>query len=143
VEARHLETVICPGAKDAMSQQRSIQNRLDRSDAWIFRLTDYLSSWNQRSSSACSTKSRTARAAKSATAIAAAYAAKQSSREPQCSESDAAGWIMLGDLVANLDRPDVTAAVLTTLDPIVASNTAWHKIAAITAGICDPRNGVQ
>jgi hypothetical protein len=64
-----LETVTCPGAKDAMSQQRSIQNRLDRSDAWIFRLTDYLSSWNQRSSSACSTKSRTARAAKSATAV--------------------------------------------------------------------------
>ena len=37
----------------------------------------------------------------------------QSSQEPpdrQGSESDAAGWIMLGDLIANLDRPDVTAA---------------------------------
>ena len=47
-----------------------------------------------------------------------------SSREPpdrQGSESDAAEWIMLGDLIANLDRPDVTAAVLTTLDPIVAT----------------------
>jgi len=45
----------------------------------------------------------------------------QSSQEPpdrQGSESNAAGWIMLGDLIANLDRPDVTAAVLTTLDPV-------------------------
>ena len=45
----------------------------------------------------------------------------QSSQEPsdrQGSGSDAAGWIMLGDLIANLDRPDVTAAVLTTLDPV-------------------------
>jgi hypothetical protein len=39
----------------------------------------------------------------------------QNSQEPpdrQGSESDAAGWIMLGDLIANLDRPDLTAAVL-------------------------------
>lgn len=27
---------------------------------------------------------------------------------------------MLGDLIANLDRPDVAAEVLTTLDPVVA-----------------------
>jgi hypothetical protein len=26
---------------------------------------------------------------------------------------------MLGDLIANLDRPNVAAAVLTTMDPIV------------------------
>jgi hypothetical protein len=28
---------------------------------------------------------------------------------------------MLGDLIANLDRPGVAAAVLTTLDPVVAA----------------------
>ena len=28
---------------------------------------------------------------------------------------------MLGDLIANLDRPDVAAVVLTTLDPVVAA----------------------
>jgi hypothetical protein len=28
---------------------------------------------------------------------------------------------MLGDLIANLDRPGVAAVVLTTLDPVVAA----------------------
>src|SRR5262249_1004400 len=37
------------------------------------------------------------------------------------SEFHAARWTMLGDLIANLDRPDVTAAVLATMDPIVAA----------------------
>src|SRR6516164_4283514 len=60
----------------------------------------------------------------------------QSSQEPsdrQGSGSDAAGWIMLGDLIANLDRPDVTAAVLTTLDPIVATRIEQHAGAAAMA----------
>ena len=60
----------------------------------------------------------------------------QSSQEPpdrQGSESDAAGWIMLGDLIANLDRPDVTAAVLTTLDPIVATRIEQRAAAAAMA----------
>jgi hypothetical protein len=35
-----LETVICPGAKDALGVSSDpSQNRLDCSDAWIFRLT--------------------------------------------------------------------------------------------------------
>src|SRR5262245_36498959 len=45
----------------------------------------------------------------------------QSSQEPPDRESAAAQWVTLGDLIANLDRPNVTAAVLTTLDPIVAT----------------------
>jgi hypothetical protein len=60
----------------------------------------------------------------------------QSSQEPpdrQGSESDAAGWIMLGDLIANLDRPDVTAAVLTTLDPIIATRIEQRAAAAAMA----------
>ena len=60
----------------------------------------------------------------------------QSSQEPpdrQGSEPDAAGWIMLGDLIANLDRPDVTAAVLTTLDPIVATRIEQRAAAAAMA----------
>ena len=57
----------------------------------------------------------------------------QSPREPpdrQSSESDAAGWIMLGNLIANLDRPNVAAAVLTTLDPIVATRIEQRAGAA-------------
>jgi hypothetical protein len=57
----------------------------------------------------------------------------QSSQQPpdrQGSESDAAEWIMLGDLIANLDRPDVTATVLTTLDPIVATQIEQRAAAA-------------
>ena len=60
----------------------------------------------------------------------------QSSQEPpdrQGSESDATGWIMLGDLIANLDRPDVTAAVLTTLDPIVATRIEQRAATAAMA----------
>ena len=60
----------------------------------------------------------------------------QNSQEPhdrQGSESDAAGWIMLGDLIANLDRPDVTAAVLMTLDPIVATRIEQRAAAAAMA----------
>jgi hypothetical protein len=60
----------------------------------------------------------------------------QRSQEPpdrQGSESDAAGWIMLGDLIANLDRPDVTAAVLTTLDPVVATRIEQRAAAAAMA----------
>ena len=63
----------------------------------------------------------------------------QSSQEPpdrQGSESDAAGWIMLGDLIANLDRPDVTAAVLTTLDPVVATRIK-QRAAAATMAVAD------
>jgi hypothetical protein len=37
---------------------------------------------------------------------------------------------MLGDLIANLDRPDVTAAVLATLDPTVASRIERCSAAA-------------
>ena len=40
---------------------------------------------------------------------------------------------MLGDLIANLDRPDVTAAVLTTLDPIVATRIEQRAAAAAMA----------
>ena len=59
----------------------------------------------------------------------------QSSQPPEClgSEPDVAGWIMLGDLIANLDRPDVTAAVLTTLDPIVATRIEQRAAAAAMA----------
>ena len=38
---------------------------------------------------------------------------------------------MLGDLIANLDHPDVAAAVLTTMDPIVAARI--ERRAAATA----------
>jgi hypothetical protein len=37
---------------------------------------------------------------------------------------------MLGDLIANLDHPDVAAAVLTTLDPIVAIRIERRAAAA-------------
>jgi len=37
---------------------------------------------------------------------------------------------MLGDLIANLDRPDVTAAVLATLDPAVAARLERRAAAA-------------
>lgn len=40
---------------------------------------------------------------------------------------------MLGDLIANLDRPDVTAAVLTTLDPTVAARIERRAAAAAMA----------
>ena len=40
---------------------------------------------------------------------------------------------MLGDLIANLDRPDVAAAVLTTLDPIVAARIERRAAAAAMA----------
>ena len=59
----------------------------------------------------------------------------QSSQEPpdrQGSESDAAGCI-IGDVIAKLDRPDVTAAVLTTLDPIVATRIEQRAAAAAMA----------
>lgn len=36
---------------------------------------------------------------------------------------------MLGDLIANLDRPDIAAAVLTTLDPIVAAQIERRAVA--------------
>src|SRR5262252_5105512 len=51
----------------------------------------------------------------------------------QGSESDAAGWTMLGDLIANLDRPDIAAAVLATLDPIVATRIEQRAAAAAMA----------
>src|SRR6516164_1854416 len=59
----------------------------------------------------------------------------QSSQEPpdRQGSDDAAGWIMLGDLIANLDRPDVTAAVLTPLDPIVATRIEQRAAAAAMA----------
>ena len=37
---------------------------------------------------------------------------------------------MLGDLIANLDRPDVAGAVLATLDPVVAARIERHAAAA-------------
>ena len=37
---------------------------------------------------------------------------------------------MLGDLIANLDRPDVAAVVLTTLDPVVAAQIERRAAAA-------------
>jgi hypothetical protein len=37
---------------------------------------------------------------------------------------------MLGDLIANLDHPDVAAAVLTTMDPIVATRIERRAAAA-------------
>jgi hypothetical protein len=37
---------------------------------------------------------------------------------------------MLGDLIANLDRPNVAAAVLTTMDPIVAARIERRAAAA-------------
>ena len=37
---------------------------------------------------------------------------------------------MLGDLIANLDRPDVAAAVLATLDPNVAARIERRAAAA-------------
>ena len=37
---------------------------------------------------------------------------------------------MLGDLIANLDRPNVAAAVFTTLDPIVATRIEQRAAAA-------------
>jgi hypothetical protein len=37
---------------------------------------------------------------------------------------------MLGDLIANLDRPDVAAAVLATLDPNVATQIERRAAAA-------------
>ena len=58
----------------------------------------------------------------------------QEPRDRQGSESDAAGWIMLGDLIANLDRPDVTAAVLMKLDPIVATRIEQRAAAAAMSG---------
>jgi hypothetical protein len=57
----------------------------------------------------------------------------QNSQEPsdhQGSEPDAPGWITLGDLIANLDRPDVTAAMLTTLDPVIATRIEQRAAAA-------------
>jgi hypothetical protein len=45
-------------------------------------------------------------------------------------------WTMLGDLIANLDRPDVAAAVLTTLDPIVATRIE-RRAAAAAMGVAD------
>jgi hypothetical protein len=60
----------------------------------------------------------------------------QSPEEPpdrQGSKSDAAGCIMLGDLITKLDRPDVTAAVLTTLDPVVATRIEQRAAAAAMA----------
>jgi hypothetical protein len=43
---------------------------------------------------------------------------------------------MLGDLIANLDRPDVTAAVLATIDPIVAARIE-RRAAAATMTVAD------
>jgi hypothetical protein len=43
---------------------------------------------------------------------------------------------MLGDLIANLDRPDVAAGVLTTLDPILAAQIE-RRAAAETMGVAD------
>ena len=43
---------------------------------------------------------------------------------------------MLGDLIAHLDRPDVAAAVLTTLDPIVA-NRIERRAAAAAMAVAD------
>jgi hypothetical protein len=40
---------------------------------------------------------------------------------------------MLGDLIANLDRPNVAAAVLTTMDPIVATRIERRAAAAAVA----------
>jgi uncharacterized membrane protein len=40
---------------------------------------------------------------------------------------------MLGDLIANLDRPNVAAAVLTTMDPIVAARIERRAAAAAMA----------
>jgi hypothetical protein len=40
---------------------------------------------------------------------------------------------MLGDLIANLNRPDVAAAVLTTLDPVVVARIERRAAAAATA----------
>ena len=37
---------------------------------------------------------------------------------------------MLGDVIANLDRPNIAAAVLTTLDPIVATRIERRAAAA-------------
>ena len=37
---------------------------------------------------------------------------------------------MLGDLIANLDNPDVAAAVLATMDPIVATRIERRAAAA-------------
>ena len=40
---------------------------------------------------------------------------------------------MLGDLIANLDRPDVTAAVLATMDPVAATRIEQRSAAAAMA----------
>jgi hypothetical protein len=39
---------------------------------------------------------------------------------------------MLGDLIANLDQPEVAAAVPTTMDPIVATRIERRAAAAAT-----------
>ena len=57
----------------------------------------------------------------------------ESRPDHQSSESNAAGCIMLGDLIAKLDHPDVTAAVLATLDPIVATRIEQRSAAAAMA----------
>jgi hypothetical protein len=41
---------------------------------------------------------------------------------------------MLGDLNANLDRPDVTGAVLATMDPIVVTRSEQRSAAAAMVG---------
>jgi hypothetical protein len=43
---------------------------------------------------------------------------------------------MLGDLIANLDNPDVAAAVLATMDPIVATRIE-RRVAAATMTAAD------
>jgi hypothetical protein len=43
---------------------------------------------------------------------------------------------MLGDLIANLDRPGVAAAVLTTLDPVVAAQIE-RRAAAEAMAVAD------
>jgi hypothetical protein len=43
---------------------------------------------------------------------------------------------MLGDLIANLDRPNVAAAVLATMDPMVAARID-RRAAAAAMGVAD------
>jgi hypothetical protein len=47
---------------------------------------------------------------------------------------------MLGDLIANLDRPGVAAAVLTTLDPVVAAQIE-RRAAAEAMAVADFATG--
>ncbi len=47
---------------------------------------------------------------------------------------------MLGDVIANLDRPNIAAAVLTTLDPIVATRIE-RRAAAAAMSVADFAGG--